>query len=298
MNKKKEKGFALILSLVLLLVMSLMGGSLIVIASGDHRNNNTSDQYQQTFYVAETALMEGEKWLTDNYLGHWINSTPDWTSTVIEPWAERCRPFIKAKAKCEPEPTEDEKNEYDLLIAQNKIDFKSHIGGYTTFANGLVRHTWGKGPIFNDVSLTNEKKNICMQSFKNIKAGEAIKIAYTLPPDHKRLGSFWNIIAPIVSETYLHEHKDSSLGFSAIQKSRALEQEEAYLRRFKYTFFIQHIGYSNYRGTGTSIQRSTAVDVAQQGSAYKIYGCGLLYDKNATKIQIIVPLETMVVMPY
>ena len=69
---KNEKGFALILSLVLLLVMSLMGGSLIVIASGDHRNNNNSDEYQQTFYVAETALMEGEKYLADNYLGQWV----------------------------------------------------------------------------------------------------------------------------------------------------------------------------------------------------------------------------------
>ena len=69
MNRKNEKGFALILSLVLLLVMSLMGGSLIVISAGDHQSNNTSDQFQQTFYVAETALLEGEKYLTNHYKG-------------------------------------------------------------------------------------------------------------------------------------------------------------------------------------------------------------------------------------
>ena len=69
MKKGNEKGFALILSLVLLLVMSLMGGSLIVISAGDHRNNNTSDTYQQTFYVAETALLEGEKYIINQYLG-------------------------------------------------------------------------------------------------------------------------------------------------------------------------------------------------------------------------------------
>ena len=67
MNRKNEKGFALILSLVLLLVMSLMGGSLIVISAGDHQSNNTSDDFQQTFYVAETALLEGEKYLTNHY---------------------------------------------------------------------------------------------------------------------------------------------------------------------------------------------------------------------------------------
>ena len=60
-KNKNEKGFTLVLSLVLLLAMSLMGGSLIVIASSDHQSNNSSDEYQQTFYVAETALMQAEK---------------------------------------------------------------------------------------------------------------------------------------------------------------------------------------------------------------------------------------------
>ena len=61
MNRKNEKGFALVLSLVLLMAMSLMGGALIVISASDHQSNNVSDEYQQTFYVAETALYEGEK---------------------------------------------------------------------------------------------------------------------------------------------------------------------------------------------------------------------------------------------
>jgi len=72
MKKKTEKGFALVLSIVLLLVMSLMGGSLIVISAGDHQSNNSSDEYQQTFYVAETALMEAEKFITNKMMGPWI----------------------------------------------------------------------------------------------------------------------------------------------------------------------------------------------------------------------------------
>ena len=68
-NKNNKRGFALILSIVLLLVMSLMGGSLVVIASSDHRSNNYTDHYQQTFYVAETALLEAEKYLVNTYLG-------------------------------------------------------------------------------------------------------------------------------------------------------------------------------------------------------------------------------------
>ena len=71
MKNRNEKGFALVLSLVLLLVMSLMGGALIVISSGDHQSNNYSDDYQQTFYVAETAIMEGENYLKNYFLGPW-----------------------------------------------------------------------------------------------------------------------------------------------------------------------------------------------------------------------------------
>ena len=74
MIKNKQKGFALVLSLVLLLAMSLMGGALIVIASSDHQGNNSSDEYQQTFYVAETALMQAEKSLVNKMMGP-INNT-------------------------------------------------------------------------------------------------------------------------------------------------------------------------------------------------------------------------------
>ena len=73
MKYKNEKGFALVLSLTLLLVMSLLGGSLIVITSSDHQSNNTSDQYQQAFYVAETALLEAEKDIINTMMGEWLN---------------------------------------------------------------------------------------------------------------------------------------------------------------------------------------------------------------------------------
>ena len=75
MRNNSEKGFALILSLVLLLAMSLMGGALIVMSAGDHKSNNSSDNYQQTFYVAETALVMGEKYILNQFLGPWDTKT-------------------------------------------------------------------------------------------------------------------------------------------------------------------------------------------------------------------------------
>ena len=296
MNRKKEKGFALVLSLVLLLVMSLMGGSLIVIASGDHRSNNTSDEYQQVFYVAETALMEGEKWISDNYLGHWYdnneitgNANADkdkgyYKVTIVEPWKERCKPIIEAGNTCEV--TEEEEEAWRLMKEENEAAYKTHVEAYEEFSqNNLVRHTWAKGPAFNELEVKKEDKTLCMKSFKNFKYDTSMKISYALPNNHPRLGSFWNIVGPIVKSSYIRD--DSKL-----------KQEEEYLKRFKYTFFIQHIGYSPYKGIGASVQTSTATNTIRMGSAYKIYGCGLLYDRKNTQIEIIVPLESVIVMPY
>jgi len=77
MKNNNEKGFALVLSLVLMLAMSLMGGALIVISAGDHSANNQNDEYQQTFYVAETALLEGERWVLNQYLGPYVAGVRD-----------------------------------------------------------------------------------------------------------------------------------------------------------------------------------------------------------------------------
>ena len=76
MKNRNEKGFALVLSLVLLLVMSLMGGALIVISSGDHQSNNSSDEYQQAFYIAEHALLEAEKSLVNKMMGPMLDTNP------------------------------------------------------------------------------------------------------------------------------------------------------------------------------------------------------------------------------
>ena len=74
-KNKKEKGFAIILALVLLVAMSLMGGALVVVASGDHQNNNIRDEYQQTFYIAEIGIRAGENYLLDKFLGPYDETT-------------------------------------------------------------------------------------------------------------------------------------------------------------------------------------------------------------------------------
>ena len=61
--KKSEKGFALVLALVMLVTMSLMGVTLALVAAGDHKKNALKDSNQQAFYAAETGIIEAKKWL-------------------------------------------------------------------------------------------------------------------------------------------------------------------------------------------------------------------------------------------
>ncbi len=63
--KKSEKGFVIVLAILLLLVMSLMGTTLIVIASNDVKGNRERDYNQQTFYAAETGIQEAIKFLDE-----------------------------------------------------------------------------------------------------------------------------------------------------------------------------------------------------------------------------------------
>ena len=61
--KKSEKGFIVVLAILLLLVMSLMGTMLVVIASNDHEGNKLRDYNQQTFYAAESGIQEAKEYL-------------------------------------------------------------------------------------------------------------------------------------------------------------------------------------------------------------------------------------------
>ena len=63
--KKSEKGFIIVLAILLLLVMSLMGTTLVIIALNDVEGNRQRDYNQQTFYAAETGIREAIRFLDE-----------------------------------------------------------------------------------------------------------------------------------------------------------------------------------------------------------------------------------------
>ena len=223
MIRNKQKGFALVLSLVLLLAMSLMGGALIVIASSDHQGNNSSDEYQQTFYVAETALMQGEKSLLDKILGP-INT-----------------------------------------------------------ASG-VRDTDGRF-IPRNQELTDPAPNQtpCYKSFRNLTRAADFRVIEQVENQN-----FYDLIQPIFT--------DSTFPLNpTVDTTAAIRAEEEKLQRFRYEFFSVNSGTATYKGTGISLKKTSGA-TQRQGSAYRIYGCGMM--GNVNNPEILVPLETIVILSH
>ncbi len=166
-HKKNEKGFALVLSLIMLMAMSLMGGSLIVISSGDHRSNNTSDDYQQTFYVAETALIEGEKLIKNVRMGPWVDvevyvASPD-TDTSDPAW--------------------------DDIVEQMRNKATSNAG----YARNIDRREYPQNK--EDVESGLNRETPCFKSFRNISRDD-IRVY-----KHYKNGNFGSLISAIFRDT-------------------------------------------------------------------------------------------------
>jgi Tfp pilus assembly protein PilX len=225
MIKKNEKGFALILSLILLMVMSLMGGSLVVISSSDHQGNNSSDEYQQAFYVAETGLLEGEKDLINYFMGEWV---------VV------------------------------------KDDSGTKVGLERSSTKGL--------PPSNSVSA--DTSTPCYKSFKNITKHGTTSAGKLQVVKHIQNISFFNLIEPILGQLDDTE-----------ANSDQKEREITILKKYTYEYFLQNIGKAPILESGSSIA-STSLDIINEGTAYRVYACGIF-----NKDDVIIPLESVMVLP-
>ena len=175
MKRNNQRGFTLILSLVLLLVMSLMGGSLIVISSGDHQSNNTSDEYQQTFYIAEHALVEAEKYVINEMIGPWIN--PGETNRLQPP---------------NPATATDAENEAHTDYLESLTSEANLNGGFARHTDAI--HPWpvGRGTPINVVTLPDTP---CTNSFRNLVRNDAGDVMVSV---HKSNLNFGDVIAPIL----------------------------------------------------------------------------------------------------
>ena len=228
MNRKNEKGFTLVLSLVLLMAMSLMGGALIVISASDHQSNNVSDEYQQTFYVAETALYEGEKYLLNQFLGPYNSS------------------------------------------GKRDVSKRSLLSNSTTNFNPAG--TPNLNPCYNSF------QDIDRATYKNVKG----------PPPNNPLSTGF------IDVKFQQNYYDF-LGSNVIQAGKNNKEKER-MQKFYFQYFLTQVGSAPFKGYGTSIKKD-ATDAGSDGMAYRIYGCGLFAPSNINNPQIVVPLESTMILP-
>lgn len=223
MIKNKQKGFALVLSLILLLAMSLMGGALIVIASSDHQGNNSSDEYQQTFYVAETALMEAEKSLVNKMIGP-INN----------------------------------------------------VSGIRDFSGRFI-------PRNQELTDPAPNQTPCYRSFRNLSRDADFRVVEQLENQ-----SFFDLIEPVFDDT-------SFALFATIDTTDAIDDEKEKLGKFRYEFFSVNSGTAAYKAAGISLKKTSGSN-QRLGTAYRIYGCGMMGDVENP--EILIPLETIVILSH
>ncbi|MDA9647744.1 pilus assembly protein PilZ [Candidatus Pelagibacter sp.] len=223
MIKNKQKGFALVLSLILLLAMSLMGGALIVIASSDHQGNNSSDEYQQTFYVAETALMEAEKSLVNKMIGP-INN----------------------------------------------------VSGIRDFSGRFI-------PRNQELTDPAPNQTPCYRSFRNLSRDVNFRVVEQLENQ-----SFFSLIEPIFDD------QNFAL-VPTIDTTNAIDDEKEKLNKFRYEFFSVNSGTAAYKAAGISLKKTSGAN-QRLGTAYRVYGCGMMGDVQNP--EIIIPLETIVILSH
>ncbi len=271
MMKHSEKGFAMVLAIVLLLAMSLMGGSLILISSEDHGSNTESDHRQQTFYIAEFALLEGERYLLDQMNGPWDSKT-------------KARDTTKKNL---PEPNDTFKWDGVTSAMNYKKNTKYK---YTTFKEKLIGGTTFKPTTKVLDKYTVETKDACFKSFPEIdhKNFITIKSDTGKAANNKHFARSYNF--GIFLEKALKNYK-------AFHKFERLELQQ--LKEFYYEYFIERIGDATIKAYGTSI-KATASDVSKNGVAYRVYACGMhapAKKSASSDIKSIVALESVVVLP-
>tara|TARA_B100001123_G_C15281936_1_gene1014312 strand:- start:536 stop:1378 length:843 start_codon:yes stop_codon:yes gene_type:complete len=279
MINKNEKGFALVLSLVLLLVMSLMGGALIVISSGDHQSNNSSDQYQQAFYVAETGLLEAEKTIINAYMGPYVDiedlSVDDPGVGATEEEQLKFNSWLTYKDK--------------LNMIVQTTETLDEAGMTIKNSNNYARDFQSRGMPRNNKKL-NETS--CSLSFKNLvrpTAPEVLEVAH-----HITNQGFYDLISPIFPTG---DSEETATNVDAIATGKQIKKERDFLKRFRYEYFSINIGTATYYGSGSSIKKKSS-DAQSQGTAYKIYACGIMTESTDSNVaEIIIPLESLIVMP-
>ena len=157
-----------------------------------------------------------------------------------------------------------------------------------TAVGGFARHTEDRELPRNTIVAQNTP---CFNSFRNI-----VKTGFQVT-QHIINQNFGTLIAPV----FANEVELDNIAASDTTKPDIIANEQTHMQRFRYEYFAVNIGTAPYKGSGASMKK-TSSNVGNQGTAYKVYACGMMVKKGTPldklkDIKIIVPLESKIVMP-
>jgi len=190
--------------------------------------------------------------------------------------------------------------EMGLLQAEKRIinHFRGSVQGNPPTRNTTDVAIRNK-PANGDVVLDGAGED-CYKSFKNLDDG-TLEVA-----DHIVGQNFGIVISPIIENNpdNVDDINYNDVDPNRRSKAETLAAELAYLKRFEYEYFIVNVGIAPIMVLGSSISLGQA-DVTQYGTAYKLYACGIFYGRPSNDTenhngspQIIIPLESIIVMPH
>mgnify|MGYP006260233113 FL=1 len=132
----------------------------------------------------------------------------------------------------------------------------------------------------------NPNLNPCYNSFQDIDRA-TYKNVKGPPPNNPLSTSF--------SDVKFQQNYYDFLGSNVIQDGTNKREKER-MQKFYYQYFLTQVGSAPFKGYGTSIKKD-ATDAGSDGMAYRIYGCGLFAPSNINNPQIVVPLESTMILP-
>jgi hypothetical protein len=129
-------------------------------------------------------------------------------------------------------------------------------------------------------SVSADTSTPCYKSFKNITLHGTDPSEKLQVVKHIKNISFYDLIEPIFNVLDDTE-----------ADSKQLKREKDILEKYTFEFFMVNIGKAPYKESGSSIA-STSVDIVTEGTAFRIYACGIYNEDD-----VIIPLESVMVLP-
>ena len=136
--------------------------------------------------------------------------------------------------------------------------------------------------LFKDIVSSAPNLQPCFNSFQDLD--QATFVSVKGPPPTNQLSTTHSDV------------KFSQKYYDFLTSSVVENDDKKRIEKYYFQYFLTQVGSAPFKGYGTSIKKD-ATDSGSDGMAYRIYGCGLFAPDGVDNPQILVPLESTLILP-